>query len=101
MADKSQIWVGMDTGNPDSEQTVVVFNQQGTFEALYAAWAWCTANGISYGSTDITNTIGLLYGDYHIAKWKNLTKAERLACDGTMTGDFRHGPVTIRIGARP
>lgn len=81
---------------PDDE-LVITFDQPGTFEALQAAEAWCRKRGISYGSSDRTGTIGLLVGDYVIAKWQNLTPSERRACHGRIIGDGRNGPVTLRI----
>jgi len=75
----------------------VQFEQQGDFAALSAAHAWCRENGVSYGSTDRTADIGLMVGDYVIAKWHNLTKREQNACHGRITGDARHGPLTLRI----
>ena len=44
--------------------------------------------------------VGLLYGDWAIAKWRNLTPTERAQLDGRMEGEFRDGPVTIRISAK-
>ncbi|WP_321935555.1 hypothetical protein [Paraburkholderia sp. J8-2] len=39
---------------------------------------------------------GLLFGKFDwIAKWRNLTDDEREALHGTMSGDFREGPVVI------
>jgi hypothetical protein len=75
----------------------IVFNQTGTFQALYAAQQWCRDNGISFGSSSATRPTGLLRGDYCIAKWHNLTPKEISQLDGTMSGDFREGPVTIRL----
>lgn len=76
----------------------VTFNQKGTFEACYAAEAWCQENGISWGPMDGPgNPIGLMLGDFHIAKWTNLTRQEQAACHGTMTGNFREGPVVITM----
>jgi hypothetical protein len=40
---------------------------------------------------------GILRGDAVIAKWRNLSHAERVALDGLMTGDMRHGPVTVTL----
>ena len=41
---------------------------------------------------------GLLFGHYDwIAKWRNLTPAERAQLHGTMSGDFREGPVVISL----
>jgi hypothetical protein len=75
----------------------IVFDQQGTFEALYAAKAWCKENGVSYGSSCAMSPTGLMRGEYQIAKWRNLSTSERESLDGTMTGNFREGPVTITL----
>lgn len=76
----------------------VKFDQKGTFAALYAAEAWCQQNGISVGQSSATGPTGLLFGTYDwIAKWRNLTKAERDELHGTLSGDFREGPVWIDL----
>jgi len=75
----------------------VIFNQEGDFEALYAAKAWCRSNNISYGSTCRDEPIGLMHGDYYVAKWKNLTAKERRTVDGVILGDKRNGPLTIKM----
>ncbi len=76
----------------------IQFNNEGTFEALYAAEAWCKEHGLSYGQSCATGPTGLLFGKYDwIAKWRNLTQQERNELHGTMSGDFREGPVTITL----
>lgn len=76
----------------------MIFDQKGDFEALYAAENWCTANGYSYGSLCRDMPVGLLKGDYSIAKWKNLTAKEKKELAGTMESkDFRNGPVIIKL----
>lgn len=76
----------------------VEFNQKGTFQALYAAEAWCREHGISVGQSSATGPTGLLFGKYDwIAKWRNLTQQERAELHGTMDGDFREGPVVINL----
>ncbi|WP_206078656.1 hypothetical protein [Allomesorhizobium camelthorni] len=40
---------------------------------------------------------GILFGLYDIAKWKNLSSADRRALHGVMTGDMRNGPVSVEI----
>lgn len=79
----------------------IVFDQKGTFLALDAARQWCRDNGISFGSSSARGPTGLLRGDYCIAKWHNLSAKERAQLDGTMSGDFREGPVTIRLRDLP
>ena len=77
--------------------TTIVFDQKETFEAKYAAEKWCQDNNISFGSSCANSPIGLLRGNYSIAKWRNLSIKERAQLDGTMSGDMRNGPVTITI----
>ena len=79
----------------------LVFDQKGTFEAMYAAERWCRDNGVSFGSSCAMSPTGLLRGEYRIAKWRNLSAKERAQLDGTMSGDFRNGPVTIRLRDLP
>lgn len=73
----------------------IEFKGGGTFEAMYAAQRYLTANGYSYGSSCYPQPTAIMKGQYHIAKWKNLTEKERSQVDGTMTGDMREGPVVI------
>jgi len=74
------------------------FKANGTFEAYYAACGWLSENGYSYGSMCMDQPIGIMKGNWGIAKWRNLTSSERKELDGTMTSnDFREGDVTINI----
>lgn len=76
----------------------IEFEKPGTFEAMHAAEAWCAANGLSVGQSCATGPTGLLFGKYDwIAKWRNLTPQERADLHGTMSGDFREGPVIIEL----
>lgn len=76
----------------------IVFNQAGTFQALRAAESWCRDHGISVGQSCATGPTGLLFGKYDwIAKWRNLTAKERAELHGTITGDFREGPVVVSL----
>ncbi|KKQ95342.1 MAG: hypothetical protein UT21_C0006G0014 [Candidatus Woesebacteria bacterium GW2011_GWA1_39_11b] len=75
----------------------IVFHNKGTFEAFYAAKDWMVENNYSCGSSCAFAPVGLIEGDYDIAKWKNMTKSEINTLDGVMTGDLREGPVTITI----
>lgn len=78
----------------------IEFTEAGDFTACRAAEQWCKDNGVSYGPLDRFDSRGLLYGNYAIAKWHNLTQRERKACHGVMTGDMRKGPVRIAIRQR-
>lgn len=77
----------------------IVFDQPGDFEACRAAERWCSERGISVGEMQGPAPRGLLVGDFWIAKWRNLNNAEKRALNGRMTGDMRHGPVTITLDA--
>lgn len=77
----------------------LTFTQTGEFEAYRAAQEWLNAGGFSWGQGQRGAPCGILFGDFIIAKWKNLTLAERRECHGELTGDHRQGPVTIVIFA--
>lgn len=80
-----------------SNQFQMVFDQQGTFQALYAAQRWLAEHDYSYSSTCASGPVGVLKGNYVIAKWHNLTRKERAALDGTLDGNFREGPLVLRL----
>ena len=76
----------------------IIFNQTGEFEAYREACKWCENNGYSRGSMARDMPIGLMNGDWGIAKWYNLSGSERNEIDGTMISQsFRTGPVFINI----
>lgn len=76
----------------------IEFKKEGTFQSMYTAEAWCKENEISFGQSCATGPSGLLFGKYDwIAKWRNLTPKERSELHGTMSGDFREGPVVIEL----
>ena len=95
MADVSQI-----QPRNTIQNTIVFKSEHSDFDAYKAACKWCRDKGYSHGSMCGGDPIGLIFGDVIIAKWKNLTDAERAELDGTITGDMRHGPVTITIYER-
>jgi len=76
-----------------------VFNKQEgvVFGAYYDACAWLKENGYSYGSMCGSMPIGVMKGNFIIAKWKNLTELEISELDGRMIGEFREGEVVIII----
>lgn len=75
----------------------VVFDQAGDFNAVAAAEAWCAARGLSVGRMERGQPRGLLFGDFDIQKWHNLSAVERRALSGRMTGDMRNGPVVVEV----
>ena len=77
------------------------FSNPGTFQAFYAAQKWLEQNGYSFGSTCRGSPVGILKGDFIIAKWRNLTKREIEQLDGRLVGDMRDGPVAIHLNSVP
>jgi len=76
----------------------ITFDKKGEFQAYYEAGKWCKDNGISQGSMERGNPIGLFRGDAYISKWSHMTKKEQSECHGTMTSPhFRCGPVFIEM----
>lgn len=63
---------------------------EGASEAERRALAWCQYHGMSVGRLQRDCPRGILFGDFDIQKWRNLSTAERSALHGTlkrMTGD--------------
>lgn len=77
-------------------QLNMVFEHSKTFQACRDAEAWCEALGLSVGRMEAHKPRGLLWGNFDIAKWHNLSAKEIAALDGRMTGDFRNGPVFVQ-----
>jgi hypothetical protein len=76
----------------------IFFREEGTFQSLYAAQKWLYDNGYSYGSNCAGAPIGILKGEYNIAKWKNLSAAEKNLLHGVMVSDdFREGTIAIKF----
>jgi hypothetical protein len=76
---------------------VATFGQAGDFAAYRAAEAWLAGFGYSVGRMQRGAPCGILRGDYDIQKWRNLSNAERRALDGTLSGNFRNGPVLVQL----
>lgn len=87
------------SGNSTTKIYLKAFAQAGEFQAYHAACRWLEARGISHGRMQGPAPIGLLAGECDIAKWRNLSPSERECLDGLMTGDFRSGPVLVRLRA--
>lgn len=68
------------------------------------AESWCTAHGISIGRMQALAPRGLLFGDYDIQKWRNLSAADRhalhgiaqRASDGSVHLTLRKAPVDFK-----
>ena len=75
----------------------IVFNAEGDFEATRQAEKWCKENGFSVGIIQGPSPRGIMKGDFHISKWRNMTMGEKERLDGRMTGDMRNGLVFVDI----
>lgn len=67
------------------------------FHAWNAAQRWLTERGFSIGRMQAHEPTGILFGEYDIQKWRNLSRDQRAALDATASGDFRNGPVVVRL----
>lgn len=77
-----------------------VFENKGTFKALWAAEGWLKSNGYSYGSTCVPyKEVAIVRGEYNLPqKWKNMDKEQRRSVDGVMvSNDYREGPVIVQL----
>lgn len=74
-----------------------VFEPDGTFGGFYNAEYWAKQKGLSAGSMDSPNPIGLMKGKYSLPqKWHNLTKSDKSQLDGVIISDnFRNGSVKV------
>lgn len=77
------------------------FADEGPFKALNSCTQWLEERGYSRGTTCVLFPTGVLFGDFDIAKWKNLTEKEIAALDGHITGNTREGPVTLHLKKAP
>jgi hypothetical protein len=81
-----------------TQRTSITFEGAEDFEAINKAEAFLKSLGFSYGSMQRGEPIGILYGDYLISKWRNMTPAERDSLHGQITAEsFRSGPVHVDI----
>ncbi|MBA6068357.1 hypothetical protein [Pseudomonas mosselii] len=77
------------------------FDQEGTFQALYAAQNWLRENGYSYGSTCRDQPIGVMKGEWDIAKWRNLSRQDIAGLDGVLFGSPCNGPIELKLKEVP
>lgn len=75
----------------------MTFSQTGDFEAMRAAETFLQSAGFSIGSWQRGAPCGVMFGDYGIAKWRNLSRQEQAQLHGILTGDGRNGPLTVTI----
>lgn len=77
------------------------FSGDGAFRALWDAEAWLKERGYSSGPLCGDLPVGIQLGDHLIHKWRNLSPAEIRALDGRMVGEWRNGPVAVRLKRKP
>lgn len=85
-----------------SEPLAHIFHDLGDdFEACRAATDLLKAAGFSIGSMERGKPRGILFGDFAIAKWRNLSHVEVRQLHGLMevppSGRFRTGPVYVTL----
>lgn len=80
------------------EMTVsIIFDKKGDFAALQDAKSALQSAGFSIGSIQRGYPTAIMFGDYSVSKWSSLNREERLATHAQLTGDNRHGPLTLTI----
>jgi hypothetical protein len=70
---------------------------EGEFVAYRAACGFLTTSGFSVGRSARIGTSGIMFGDYDIQKWHNLTRVHRMGLHGVMWGNQRTGPVSVAL----
>lgn len=87
--------------SPRAAQAAVIKSFDGRlnedFSALEQAQFWLNARDFSFGSPCVGSPIGVMFGRWIVAKWRNLTSREIAGLHGEISGDFRTGPVTVAI----
>lgn len=81
----------------DRKAVTRAFHGKADFRATNDAEAYLTRRGFSFGPMERGSPRGVMFGDFQIAKWHNLSPAERDACHGLIEGNGRNGPVVVRI----
>lgn len=67
------------------------------FVAMAAAEGFLQSRGFSVGPMQADEPRGIMFGNFIIAKWRDLAPHERHQLHGVMTGDMRFGPVKIEL----
>jgi hypothetical protein len=75
----------------------MTFDSAEDFEAQERAVSWLGKRGFSVGTMQRTDPRGIMFGEYDIEKWRNLSWHDRACLHGQMLNGGRRGPVTIEI----
>lgn len=84
-------------GTKPSERRITWRHTGEDFSGYNAARAALEGAGFSVGTMQRDNPMGLLFGEYAIAKWRNLSDADRDELHGFVRGDCRNGPMTAHL----
>lgn len=79
---------------------MIIIHGIGDFAALRSAEKLLASAGFSMAPGCARQPTGLMFGDYAIAKWRNLSTQQRAGLHGVMTGDRREGPLKITLTDR-
>ncbi len=77
------------------------FNEVGDFRAYDACRHWLESLGFSVGSMQRDAPTAAMFGNYAVAKWRNLSDDERRETHARITSEagFRSGPVKVTLMA--
>ncbi len=67
------------------------------FDAYHLARSIMAGAGFSLGPSQRGAPVACMFGDWAVAKWKNLNRVERNETHATIEGDHREGPCRIRL----
>jgi hypothetical protein len=74
---------------------IKTFDRTGDFEANNDAEQFLRDRGFSVGSSQGPADRGILFGNFHISKWRGMNKAEIKALHGVIRGEGRNGPLQV------
>ena len=77
------------------------FTSGRSYVAYAKAVDFVTSRGFSVGRTQAHAPTGILRGTFDIQKWGDMSCDDRAALAAVLTGDFRYGPVDLRVSPSP
>lgn len=75
----------------------MTIDRPGDFAATSYAEKMLEQAGFAVGSSQRGSPRGIMFGNYHVSKWRNLRPSEIEQLHGQIIGDGRNGPLTIKI----
>lgn len=79
------------------ERFFITVSGGATFDAYNAARSLMADAGFSLGPSQRGAPVACMFGDWAVAKWKNLNRIERGETHAVIEGDNRDGPLRIRL----